>query len=123
MSLLIALFGFFIGTLGLLGMIDPERLLRFARRWQSPAGLYLAALLRVVLGLLLFLTAPDSHVPGILHVLGGIIFTSGLATPLVGLARFQRILGWWADRSPAFKRAWAGCALAFGLLLLYAVIP
>jgi hypothetical protein len=123
MSLLAALFGLLIGALGLVGMIQPERLIRFARAWQTTGGLYVAAALRIILGLLLFVAAPDSRLPGILRVLGVVIFISGLATPFFGLERFHRLLEWWASRSPAFKRIWAGCAFAFGFVLLYAVTP
>jgi len=123
MSVLVAFFGLFMGTLGLLGMALPERLTSFARPWQTPTGLYVAAALRLVMGLALFLAAPDSRVPATLRVLGIVILVAGLATPFFGLERSRRVLEWWAARSPAFKRAWAGCALAFGLLLLYAVAP
>jgi hypothetical protein len=49
MSLLVALFGLFIATLGLVGMIGPERLFRFAKPWQTPGGLYVAAAFRIAL--------------------------------------------------------------------------
>jgi len=45
MSVLVAFFGLFMGTLGLLGMARPERLTSFARSWQTPTGLYVAAAL------------------------------------------------------------------------------
>ncbi len=123
MSLLIALFGLFIVILWGLGIVSPERLIRFARYWQSPTGLYLASAFRIVLGVLLFLAAPGSRAPTMLRILGVVIFVAGLVTPFFGLERFHKLLEWWAERGPAFKRTWAGCALAFGLLLVYAVAP
>lgn len=123
MSLLVALFALFIGALGLVGLARPERLIRFATSWQTPTGLYVAAALRIVLGLALFLAAPDSRAPVTLRILGVVTLVAGLATPFFGLERFHRVLDWWAALRPAFKRAWAGCALAFGLLLFYAVVP
>jgi len=73
--------------------------------------------------LALFLAAPDSRAPVTLRILGVVTLVADLATPLFGLKRFHRVFDWWAALRPAFKRAWAGCALAFGLLLFYAVVP
>jgi hypothetical protein len=81
MSLLVALFGLLFSTLGVVGMVNPERLVSFARSWQTPAGLYATALLRIVLGLLLLMVAPDSRAPDMLRILGVVILVSGLATP------------------------------------------
>ena len=123
MTLLVALFGLLMGILGVLGVVWPDRLIRFARAWHTPAGLLLAAALRIVLGLALFLAAPDSRAPLMLRILGVVIFAAGLATPFFGLERSRRVLEWWAARSPAFRRAWAACALAFGLVLVSVVAP
>lgn len=123
MSLLVALFGLFISALGVLGMVNPERLISFARSWQTPTGVYVGAGFRIVLGLLLFLAAPGSRAPDTLRILGVVILVVGLATPFFGLERFHRLLEWWAARGPVFIRAWAGLALAFGLFLVYAVAP
>jgi hypothetical protein len=101
MPLLVAFFGLFIATLGLIGIISPERLLRFAKPWQTPTGLYVAAAFRIVLGVALFLIAPDSRTPTLLRVLGAVIFVAGLATPFLGAERFHKLLDWWAGRSAA----------------------
>ena len=51
----------------------------------TPAGLYAAAGLRLVLGTALFLAAPTSRTPKMLRILGVVIFVAGLATPLIGI--------------------------------------
>jgi hypothetical protein len=113
----------FVAALGALGIVLPMRLLSIIRQFQRPAGLYAVAILRVVLGVALLLAAPSSRLPQVVRILGIIIFVSGLITPLFGLERFRRLLNWWSARGPAFMRVWAGFALAFGLLLAYAVDP
>ena len=113
----------FVAALGALGIVSPMGLLSIVRQFQRPAGIYAAAILRVVLGVALFLAAPSSRLPEVVRILGIIIFVSGLITPLFGLERFRRLLNWWSARGPAFMRVWAGFALAFGLLLAYAVVP
>jgi membrane-bound ClpP family serine protease len=99
------------------------RLLGIVRHFQSPAGIYAAAALRIILGVVLFLAAPTSRAPEVVRILGIIILVAGLITPLFGLERFRRLLDWWSARGPAFMRVWAGFALAFGLLLAYTVVP
>jgi len=113
----------FVAALGALGIVSPMGLLSIVRQFQRPAGLYAAAILRIVLGVALFLAAPTSRLPEVVRILGLIIFVSGLITPLFGLERFHRLLNWWSARGPTFMRVWAGFALAFGLLLAYAVVP
>jgi uncharacterized membrane protein YidH (DUF202 family) len=112
-----------IAALGALGVASPSRLLGLVRYLQTPAGLYVAAALRLVLGLALFFAAPGSRAPELLRILGVVIIVAGLITPFFGLERFRRLLDWWSARGPAFVRVWAAFALAFGLLLAYAVVP
>jgi hypothetical protein len=123
MAIVALVLSLFVAALGALGIVLPMRLLSIIRQFQRPAGLYAVAILRVVLGVALLLAAPSSRLPQVVRILGIIIFVSGLITPLFGLERFRRLLNWWSARGPAFMRVWAGFALAFGLLLAYAVDP
>jgi hypothetical protein len=112
-----------IAAVGALGIASPSRLLGVVRSFQTPAGLYVVAALRVVLGVVLFFAAPVSRAPELIRILGVIVFVAGLVTPLFGLERFRSLLDWWSARGSAFIRAWAAFAFAFGLLLAYAVVP
>jgi hypothetical protein len=112
-----------VAALGAVGIVSPMKLLSFVRQFQHPAGLYVAAILRVVFGVALFLAAPTSRSPEVVRIVGIIVFVSGFITPLFGLERFRRILNWWSARGPAFQCVWAGFVLSFGLLLAYAVVP
>jgi len=123
MAIAALILSLFVASLGAVGVVSPDRLLAFVRQFQRPAGLYAAAILRVVFGAALFHTAPASRSPQVVRILGIVILVSGLITPLFGVERFRRILKWWSARPPAFQRVWAGFALLFGLLLAYAVIP
>lgn len=123
MTLVALVLSVFIAALGALGVASPSRLLGVVRSFQTPAGLYFAAALRVVLGVALFFAAPASRAPELIRILGVVIFVGGLITPLFGLERFRRLLDWWSARGSAFIRAWAAFALAFGFLLAHAVLP
>jgi hypothetical protein len=110
-------------VLGALGIVSPMMLLGVVRKFESPAGIYAAAALRIMLGVALFLSAPTSRVQEIVRILGIIIFVMGIITPLFGTERFRRLLNWWSERGPVFMRVWAGFALGFDLFLAYAVMP
>jgi hypothetical protein len=123
MAIVALVLSLFIAALGMLGIVSPVKLLGIVRQFQRPAGLYALAILRVFLGVVLFLTAHTSRFPEVVRILSIIILVSGLITPLFGLERFRRLLNWWSARGPTFMRIWAGFALAFGLLLAYAMVP
>ena len=110
-------------VLGALGIVSPMMLLGVVRKFESPAGIYAAAALRIMLGVGLFLSAPTSRVQEVVRILGITIFVMGIITPLFGIERFRRLLNWWSERGPVFRRVWAGFALGFGFFLAYAVMP
>lgn len=115
--------GLLVTALGALGIFSPLQLVDVVRHFQTLAGLYVAAALRLVLGAALFFAAPTSRAPKVVRIVGGIVFVAGLITPLFGLERFQRLLDWWVAQGPAVIRLWGGFASAFGLLLVYAIMP
>jgi hypothetical protein len=123
MLILAFLLSLSVVVLGALGIVSPMMLLGVVRKFESPAGIYAAAALRIMLGVALFLSAPTSRVQEVVRILGIIIFVVGIITPLFGIERFRRLLNWWSERGPVFMRVWAGFALGFGLFLAYAVMP
>ena len=122
MTLVALVLSLLVAALGALGVASPSRLLGVVRYLQTPAGLYLTATLRVVLGAALFLAAATSRAPELIRIVGTVIVVTGLVGPFFGLERFRRLLRW-SGRGSVFVRAWAAFAVAFGLLLAYAVVP
>jgi hypothetical protein len=120
---LIALFiSLAIAALGGLGMVFPQKMIAFAHLFESRSGLWAAAVLRIVFGMALYQSAATSHAPDILYPLGIFIVAAGCATPFIGVARTKALIAWWEARGLGFVRAWAGFALALGLLLAGAVV-
>ena len=112
-----------IAALGALGIISPARLLAFVRRVQTPGGVYVAAALRLVLGVVLLLVAPASKAPDLLRVIGVLAVAAALSTPFVGLARCGRLVEWWWGQGSLVVHAWAAIPLALGLYVAWAVLP
>lgn len=123
MTLAVALFGAFVATLGLTGIAAPRRLLDLVTRVQSQGGLWFIAVLRIAIGGAMLLAASASRAPVYLRVLGVLALLSGIATPFVGLRRFEAILNWWRRRSSATVRIWSVGVFVFGLSLVWAVFP
>jgi hypothetical protein len=105
--------------IGLFGAAVPARLIAFARFWQNPAALWLAAGIRVVFGLALYLVAPDTRAPGAFQTFGILVVLAGVALPFLGRERIGRLIDWWAALPEAVIRGWALLAVLFGVLILY----
>ena len=121
--LLALLIGLLLIVQGILGLLAPDVFLSTTRFIQTPPVMYVAAVLRVVFGIVLIRAAAGSRAPGFLRVFGFIIVIGGLLTPFVGVWASQHILGWWSASGPALVRVFAGVSLALGILVVYAVAP
>jgi hypothetical protein len=106
---------------GILGLAAPDVFLITIRFIQTPPVMYLAAALRVVIGVVLVRAAPGSRAPKFLRVFGFLIIIGGLLTPFVGFWAAQHILGWWSAGGSVVVRVFAGVSLVLGILILYAV--
>ena len=115
--------GFFMAAVGALGIAAPSVLLEFARSLQSPGALYVIAAVRIVLGVVLILAAPDSRMPRTLRVLGAFIILAGLATPFFGVDRSRGMTEWWTTQGSGAARAWPIIAIGVGLFISYISAP
>ena len=123
MALLALLIGLLLVGQGILGIAAPGMFLRTLRFIQTPPVIYLAAVIRVVFGVVLFSAASGSRAPKFLYVFGVIIVIGGLLTPFVGIRFAHFILDWWSAAGPALVRVFAGVSLALGIFVVYAVAP
>jgi hypothetical protein len=106
---------------GLAGLAALDAFANLVRQIQEPPVLYLAAVVRVAFGVVLFLAAPRSRAPLALRTLGVLITIGGLLTPFFGVELARVILGWWSEGGPSVVRIWAAAAVAIGAFIIYAV--
>jgi hypothetical protein len=123
MRLLALLVAFFLLLVGITGVFLPEDLLKVGHHLTTPVGLYVAAALRVGIGLVLTLAAANSRAPKTLRVIGIIAIVAGLTTPWLGVERTRAILDWWSAQGPVLMRLGPGFALILGGFIAYAVAP
>lgn len=112
-----------IVIIGLIGMIDPGVLSNVASFALTQAGIYGAALLRIIFGVILIRAARDSRLPRTVRVMGVIILIAGITTPFIGLERARTAVDWWTSRGPLALRAWAALAMFLGVFIMYAITP
>ncbi len=105
------------------GVVSPPRLLGALRKLQTPGGLILLGIIRVLVGVAFLLAASASKAPGLFAIVGVIAIIKGVTVPLLGVERFRRLLDWWSARGSLLHRGWALLAMAISLALAYAVFP
>jgi hypothetical protein len=120
MTFTVLALGIVIAAVGVVGIVTPGSLVTLAALFVTPMGLYVAAALRVALGMALLVAASTSRMPATLRVLGLTIIVGGLVTPLIGVERAHIFLAWWVTQGSMGMRVWASIALVFGLVLVCA---
>jgi hypothetical protein len=122
MALVLAI-GFLIAAVGAVGVVAPHVLQSISRYTVTPTGLYVAAALRIVIGVALVRVAAASRAPWLLRGLGFIAIAAGIVTLFLGVDRAGAILAWWSGQGPVLIRLWPALALVFGVIMVWAVIP
>jgi hypothetical protein len=109
--------------MGVWGVLAPSRLIDFVNRFGSKGGLWFAAGIRLVFGLALWFAAPASHAPLLLQVLGVLALVAAFVLPFMGVDRFKALIDWWTKLSPTAIRFNCLFAVAFGGVILWALLP
>jgi hypothetical protein len=117
------LLGVFALLMGVWGVLAPSRLIDFVNRFSSKGGLWFAAGIRLVFGLALWFAAPASHAPLLLQVLGVLALVAAVVLPFMGVDRFKALIDWWTKLSPTAIRFNCLFAVAFGGVILWALLP
>lgn len=108
--------------IGIIGIASPDLLTTLRRQYfATPVGLYGAAAVRIVMGVLVILAARTSRAPKTLHVLGALMCLQAVVAAIAGPDRAREILEWEAKQGPAVLRLGAAGALAAGGFLAFAV--
>ena len=121
MNELVALFGAVITLFGMVGMVDPKKLVGWVQSaWQAPRGFYLTIFIRLTFGALLLSAASESRFPQALRILGMHSLAAAVLIPIIGFARLKRFVDWWAERPTGWVRIWSLGAVGFGVFLVWA---
>src|SRR5262245_54315238 len=94
MKFLAVLIGLFVMIVGVVGIAAPSALLSAAEYATTPIGLYVAAAVRIGIGIVLIKVAPTSRRPKLIRALGGIAVAAGVFTAFVGVDRARAMVAW-----------------------------
>src|SRR5262245_50977638 len=118
-ALLVALFTVVVGVVGL---VSPEYGTMIRRQYfASPATLYPAVALRMVMGLIVILAARSSRSPKIMYTLGAVMCLQALTATVLGADHARAVMEWETMQGAAALRAGAALALISGCFMMFAV--
>jgi hypothetical protein len=122
-QVIIFLFGVATCIVCALGIYAPKRLIEAVMSiWEKPWGIYVAVIVRLFLGALLILAAPDARFPAVFKVLGWLSIIAAVLIPTVGRTRLNRIINWFTGLSLSLVRFWLLFGIAFGGFLIFCLI-
>ena len=81
---------------GLLGILAPNAFVGVVCLFQSPFMVYVAAALRIAIGIVLLAAVKGSHLPIFLRIFGVLVVIGGVLTPFVGVQFAHTILALWS---------------------------
>ena len=115
--------GVVIILMGLWIIALPDQLLGITD-WESRQGLWMAAAMRVVTGLVLVLSASGTRYPKGLRIFGVFVLFVGLSLPFVPLDLWAGLINWWLVEKAAIVRVAGGLGgLLLGAFFVYAALP
>lgn len=113
-----------IAGLSLWGLLFPSGLVSFVRSFmRRPGSMVFAVAIRVLLALLLWVTAAQSNAPTTLRVLAALSLLAALGIAIAGFSRISRLMERVASWPRAVVRLLCLLGVALGLFLLWAVSP
>ena len=119
MAIVVSILGALIALIGVVGITQPQRLISLVEHWNGPSQFTFAVVIRVVLGVVLLVAAPECRLPTVVRVIGWITIVAALSILIIGRARLDSFIAWWLGR-PGLLRLSAILSIAFGVLLIYA---
>ena len=85
-------------------------------------GIYVAVIVRLILGSALIIVAPASLFPIVFQVLGVIAIVAAIVLLFMGRERMRRFIAWFSARfSAPIVRLWLLFGAAFGAFIVYGV--
>jgi hypothetical protein len=121
-QIVVLVLGIAVCVLSAWGAYAPEKLVRLVTGVMDQEwGIYLAVIVRLLLGLALIIAAPYSRFPLVFQALGWIAIVAAVALAFMGRERLRRLVAWFERFSPAIIRLWLLFGVAFGGFLIYGI--
>jgi len=119
MQLIVKIIGILIVIEGVLFVLKPTLMQKVIVFFLAGRRLYVPAVLRIVLAVILLVAASQCQITLVIIVLGILLLVSGIAAFSIGLDRQKAMLNWWQQKSSTFLRLVAVIALLLGAVVIY----
>jgi hypothetical protein len=120
MQLLIKFIGILIIVQACIFILRIDLLRALLRFFSHGNRIYLIAAVRIILAVLLFISATQCSRLWIIVALGIILLLSGIAIFTLNAATFKKILAWYQRRTDLFLRLIVAIGIVIGSLIIYA---
>ena len=122
-QVVVLLLGFTILLLSAWGMTSPGSLVSMVTQTMNRSyGMYVAVLVRLLLGVALITAAPISQFPMVFQVIGWIAITAAVVIFAIGRVRLRNLVAWIERFSASAIRVWLLFGMAFGGFLIYGLL-
>ncbi|MBT8065845.1 MAG: hypothetical protein KJO09_01295 [Gammaproteobacteria bacterium] len=113
-----------VALLAAWGVFAPAKLMTWVSTvMDKDWGIYVAVIVRLILGVALIIAAPASPFPVVFQVFGAIAIIAAVALLLIGRGLVGRLIAWFSEQvSVATIRVWLLFGIAFGGFLIYGVL-
>ena len=109
--------------MGLWFAVFPDQMVSIVD-WESRQGLYVAAGLRVVIGLILVLSASSTRYPKGVLIVGGLVLLAGLGLPFLPIDLWAGLMRWWLVENLVVYSTVGGVGgMLLGAFLVHAAQP
>jgi hypothetical protein len=119
MNFLVAIVGWMIVAIGLLGIAQPHLMLSWMLGWPADVRFYVTIGTRVLLGLLFILAAPKCRLPRFIRTIGIIALIAGAVYFFLGRGRLELLIQWMFGQPSVFIQLLYAAAVLFGAALVY----
>jgi hypothetical protein len=120
MNLIVVLFGGFAVAMAFAILVAPVQVTGAILAWQTRSRFYAAILVRVVVGALFLLAAPETRYPVAVYVIGGLMILTGVVIAAMGQQRMDAMIERMVPKNSGVVRVYALVGMLFGGFLIYA---
>jgi uncharacterized protein YjeT (DUF2065 family) len=120
MRVAVFVFGILIVLEGVLILVKPQVYAKAAIFFSKARLMYIAALLKIAVGVFLLISMTDCEHKLIITILGLIAAGSGVTMFGMGKGKLKKMFEWWSMRPKFIVRFLGIVAMAIGGLIIYA---
>ena len=121
MLILVKLIGIVMVGFGIIFLVSPTTMRQFMLFCEKGKRVYMVGILRILIGVIFLLAAPQARLAGVMVTLGILIIVAGGLIFILRLDRIKAILKWYYGRPLPVLRLIALIPTALGALILYSV--